>query len=353
MLRLCWRLVQDILHVRGFCHSTLCPALHGLCVAAQQCHPQLLPSSRTDRWASLEAPTQSMAEAPRESSLQLCQGFTGPCRLPARVWAGAVLWWKHPTLFGSRLTSQGTEKAFRCFCLQEVGWSCTQHGLSSSRNHLCSAAVNGGESGKKALLGWRAPCNDRAWFCCLLFDCFLAFFLVPFFLLILPFPKMKYPVYNCSQIVIIICGQMAHSLWSSNCRKEIDSSPWLCLEIWELQCCCFSWPSMGCNMSCSVILWVICARRKKGSPWLYLIWMSPGVGWCCPEPPQGTRGCREGLCLWCQAPHHALHLLAALCVLHATAPSKVQFSFTWNAHEILQPADPVVLVAFLGTAVGK
>lgn len=140
----------------------------------------------------------------------------------------------------------------------------------------------------------------------LAFWLFSGLFLVPFFLLTLPFPKMKYPVYNCSQIVIIICGQMAHSLWSSNCRKEIDSSPWLCLKIWELQCCCFSWHSMGCSMSCSVILWVICARRKKGSPWLYLIWMSPGVGWCCPEPPQGTRGCREGLCLWCHQP--ARHL---------------------------------------------
>lgn len=34
--------------------------------------------------------------------------------------------------------------------------------------------------------------------------------------------------------------------------------------------------------------------------------MSPGMGWCCPEPPQGTRGCQEGLCLWCHPP--ARHL---------------------------------------------
>lgn len=70
---------------------------------------------------------------------------------------------------------------------------------------------------------------------CAMFDCsFVAcflisgFFSVPF-LLTLPFPKMKYPAYNCSQIVIIDCGQMVHSLWSSNHMKETDSSPRSCL----------------------------------------------------------------------------------------------------------------------------
>lgn len=58
-------------------------------------------------------------------------------------------------------------------------------------------------------------------------DCrFVACFLIVFwlfsvpFLLTLIFSKMKYPVSNCSQIVIIDCGQMAHSLWSSNDMRE-------------------------------------------------------------------------------------------------------------------------------------
>lgn len=67
-------------------------------------------------------------------------------------------------------------------------------------------------------LGNGALCSGWLLFCCLLFDCFLAFFCA--FLFTLLFSKMKYPVSNCSPIVIIDCRQMAHSLWSSNHMRE-------------------------------------------------------------------------------------------------------------------------------------
>lgn len=85
-----------------------------------------------------------------------------------------------------------------------------------------------------------SPLKQLTWWCCKSWGvkgwqmglcavadcCFVACFLIVFwlffcaFLLTLLFSKMKYPVSNCSQIVIIDCRQMAHSLWSSNHMRE-------------------------------------------------------------------------------------------------------------------------------------
>jgi len=71
--------------------------------------------------------------------------------------------------------------------------------------------------------------------CAMADDSFVPCFLMVFWLfsvpslLTLPFFKIKYHVYNCSQTVIMDCGQMARSLWSSNRSKETDSSLRLCL----------------------------------------------------------------------------------------------------------------------------
>lgn len=106
----------------------------------------------------------------------------------------------------------------RARCLQEE-CSCW-HLRGLSRSHPSSEAADvvvvqelgGSRAGNVAL------CSGRLLFCCLLFDYFLAFFCV--FLLTLLFSEMKYLVSNCSQIVIIVCRQMAHSLWSSNHMRE-------------------------------------------------------------------------------------------------------------------------------------
>lgn len=82
------------------------------------------------------------------------------------------------------------------------------------------AGFNGWQMGLCAMV-------DRSFVACFLIVFWL--FFSAFFLLTLSFSKMKYPAYNCSQIVIIDCGQMVHRLWSSNRMKETDSSPRLCL----------------------------------------------------------------------------------------------------------------------------
>lgn len=71
-------------------------------------------------------------------------GCTGPCSVVA------VPWQKSLFSSGNRLTSLDLESYSRCFCLSELDWSCTHHGLSSSgRNFLCTVAVDGDSQGIK------------------------------------------------------------------------------------------------------------------------------------------------------------------------------------------------------------
>lgn len=123
-------------------------------------------------------------------------------------------------------------------------------------------------SGAGGFKGWQMGLCAGA--DCSFVACFLIVFWLFFcaFLLTLIFSEMKYPVSNCSQIVIIVCRQMAHSLWSSNHMRETAALS--CVYKYWCWSVAVSWGPVWAALPPAVMLWVPgcvpCARGPHEVP---------------------------------------------------------------------------------------
>lgn len=181
-----------------------------------------------------------------------------------------VVSWSYRQSYGGLTERAMVVSESRARCLQEE--SCCWHPPWPQQQRKFSLRGSWcGGPGAGGFKGW------QMWLCAVADCCFVACFWIVFwlfsaFLLTLLFSEMNYPVSNCSQIVIIVCRQMAHSLWSSNHTRETAALG--CVYKYWCWSVAVSWGPVWAALPPAVVSWFsLCPLRQRPTPgpWLSII----------------------------------------------------------------------------------